>query len=126
MRDGKETTIDVTVGKMPAQELAAATPRGGAEPGSLDRLGLRVEPLTSELAQQFGYDGQRGIVISGVEPGSPAGLADLQAGDLIVEANRQPVASVNELKDALAKDKDMALLLIKRKDASLFVTLKLG
>ena len=126
MRDGKETTVDVAVGKMPAQQLAAATPKGGVQPGSLDQLGLRVEPLTSELAQQFGYDGQRGVLISGVEPGSPAGLADLQAGDLIMDANRQPVTSVDELKTALGKDKDMALLLIKRKDASLFITLKLG
>ncbi|MDR3402072.1 MAG: Do family serine endopeptidase [Chthoniobacter sp.] len=125
-RDGKETSLDVTVGKMPAQDLAST--KGGSEQqsGEAGQLGLRVQPLTSELAKEFGYEGQHGVLISGVEPGSPAELADLQSGDLIEEANRQPVTTVDELRAALGKSKDMALLLIKRKDASLYVTLKMS
>lgn len=125
MRDGKEMKIDVTVGKMPTKELASAN-KQGSQPSDAGQLGLRVEPLTSELAQEFGYQGEHGVLIRGVDPGSPAALADLQPGDLITEANRQPVASVDELKNALGKAKDQALLLIKRKDASMYVSLKLG
>jgi serine protease Do len=125
MRDGKEKSLDVTVGKLPAKELAAAKGEGIA-PSDAGQLGLRVQPLTSELAREFGYDGQRGVLISGVDPGSPAALADLQSGDLIMEANRQPVTTVDELRNALGKSKDMALLLIKRKDASLYVTVRIG
>jgi hypothetical protein len=43
-----------------------------------------------------------------------------------MEANRQPVTTVDELRNALGKSKDMALLLIKRKDASLYVTVRIG
>jgi serine protease Do len=125
MRDGKEMKLDVTVGKMPAKELAAAT-KEGTQPSSAGQLGLRVEPLSSELAKQFGYEGEHGVLIRSVDPGSPAALADLQPGDLITEANRQSVASVDELKNALGKSKDSALLLIKRKDASMYVSLKIG
>jgi serine protease Do len=126
MRDGKEMKLDVTVGKMPAKELASTNSKENAQPNATGQLGLRVEPLTSELAQEFGYTGEHGVLIRGVDPGSPAALASLQTGDLITEANRQPVASIDDLKNALSKSKDSALLLIKRKDASMYVSLKLG
>lgn len=67
---------------------------------------------------------EHGVLISNVEPGSLAAFANLQAGDLIVEANRQPVATVDELSAALAKSKESVLLLVKR--ASLYVTMKAG
>jgi serine protease Do len=124
-RDGKEVKLEVKVGKLPGQEVASST-KGNAEPGNVNRFGLEVQPLTPDLAQQFGYKDQHGVLIDGVEPGSPAAAAELQSGDLIVEANRQPVTSVEELKSALHGHKDLALLLIKRHDASLYVTLKVG
>jgi len=125
MRDGKEVKVDVTVGKMPMKGIASLN-KENAQPSDAGQLGLRVEPLTSELAQEFGYTGEHGVLIRGVDPGSPAAMASLQPGDLITEANRQPVASVDDLKSALGKSKDTALLLIKRKDASMYVSLKLG
>ncbi len=68
----------------------------------------------------------RGVLVSEVEPGSPAEFANLQAGDLIVEADRKPVTTVDDLRSALTKSKDSVLLLVKRKDASLFVTMKIA
>lgn len=120
IRDGKERTLTVTVGKL-TPEVAAAEPGKG---GSLEQFGLTVQPLTPELAEQFGYKDEKGVLITEVDPDSPAGAANLQRGDLIVEANRQPVSSIKELRDALAQSEDTALLLIKRQDASLFVVLK--
>ena len=54
-----------------------------------------------------------------MEEGSPASLAGLQPGDLIVEADRRKVANAGDLQEALdkAKDKDTVLLLVKRKSA---------
>ena len=124
LRDGKEQTIPVTVGKLPAK--GPMSTNAGGEPGSFEKFGLSVQPLTPELAQQFGYKGQHGVLISNVEPGSLAAFANLQAGDLIVEANRKPVATVDELSAALAKSKESVLLLVKRKGASLYVTMKAG
>jgi S1-C subfamily serine protease len=69
---------------------------------------------------------EKGVLITGVDGGSRAAMAGLQAGDLIAEADRQPVASVDELQDVLtkAKNKETVLLLIKRKGGSLFVVLQ--
>lgn len=128
LREGKQRVLTVSVGKMPSQGLAAANNSdvGPAQSSSLDKFGLTVQPLNSDQARQFGSESQHGVVISAVEPGSAADLASLQAGDLIVEADRRPVATVNELRSALSKSKDSALLLIKRKDATLFVTMRVG
>ncbi|MBI5688392.1 MAG: DegQ family serine endoprotease [Verrucomicrobia bacterium] len=120
LRDGKERTFTVTIGKLTPETMASAG-RGGS---SLERFGLTVQPLTPELAEEFGLKQQKGVLISDVEPDSPAGAANLQRIDLIIEANRQPVETVEQLREALAKSKDSALLLIKRKDASLFVVLR--
>lgn len=125
MRSGKEETVTVTIGKQTPEALAAA---GSPEEsgGALGKFGLSVQTLTPELAKQFGYENEKGVVITDVPEGSPASVADLQEGDLIVEANRQKVTSVDELQQAVAKAKndDTLLLLIKRKSASLFVVLR--
>ncbi|HEY3898347.1 MAG TPA: DegQ family serine endoprotease [Chthoniobacter sp.] len=126
MRDGKEVKLDVTVGKMPTKEVAANSSNENAEPGSAHHFGMNVQPLTPDLAQQLGTKADHGVVIDGVEPGSPAATAELQPGDIIVEANRKPVDNVKELKSALASNKDSALLLIKRHEASLYVSLKVS
>ncbi|MBS1117697.1 MAG: protease Do [candidate division NC10 bacterium] len=61
-----------------------------------------------------------------VADGSPAAEAGIQAGDVIVEANRQPVHSVAALQKAMADQKagEPTLLRIHRKDASLFVAIE--
>ena len=60
-----------------------------------------------------------------MEEGSPAAVAGIQAGDLIVEFNRVKVATLTEYRDALAKLKDTALVLLKMKDGgSQFVILR--
>jgi len=127
LRDGKDVNLDVTVGKMPTQALASNAPTENAEPGNVQHFGMEVQPLTPDLAQQFGYkNDQHGVIIGGVEPGSAAAAANLQTGDLIVEADRKPVNNVDDLRSALASKKDVALLLVKRHDASLYVTLKVS
>jgi S1-C subfamily serine protease len=53
-------------------------------------------------------------------------VAGLQMGDLIMEADHQAIASVNDLREVLAKAKSGAkiLLLLERHGASLFVVMQ--
>jgi S1-C subfamily serine protease len=60
-----------------------------------------------------------------VEPGGPAAEAGIEPGDVIEEVNRQPVRSVDELRAAVRESDDRpALVLVDRKGASLFLTLR--
>jgi len=91
IRNGKLFHLTVKIGQLDKNEIAQGKP---AE--TMDKLGLAVQPLTKDLADQFGYENKEGVLISDVEPGSPADRAGLQAGMLIVEANRKPVYTVGE------------------------------
>lgn len=122
LRHGESKAVSVTIGKMPGKPQLAKSEEGG--PASLDRLGLRVETLTPDLAKRSGHEGMEGVVVSGVEQGSPADLANLEKGDVITEANHKAVTTVEDLRHAIAGADDAILLLVRHKDASLYVVLK--
>jgi serine protease Do len=125
LRDGKRETVTATIGTLAAETAeAGAAPNGAGD--QLATLGLGVKTLTPQLAKQFGLSDETGVLITGVQGGSLASAAGLQAGDVIAEADREPVTNVRGLESALtkAKDKDRVLFLIKRKGGSLFVVLQ--
>ncbi|RME01180.1 MAG: DegQ family serine endoprotease [Deltaproteobacteria bacterium] len=98
LRNGKQKTIRVTIGRLSGSMAAAA---GSSK--ILDRLGLSVQDLTPELRRELGYDKEEGVLVSEVEPGSPAALAGLQRGHLILEVNRKEVRNVEEFERALER-----------------------
>jgi serine protease Do len=85
-------------------------------------LGIEVQNLTPEIAKQLGVKKDAGIVVTQVEPGSPAEEAGIQTGDVIKQVNRKPVRDVEDFvqKVEKASDKDRVLLLIQRGQNSLF------
>ncbi len=124
VRDRKHQTVIATVGKQAGE--ATRGPRAFAEEAnSLERLGLSVRNLTPALARYLGLDGHRGVLVFDVERQSAASIAGVRRGDLILEASRTPIASAEELAQAVgaSKSRDHLLLLVKRKDASIFVVL---
>ena len=127
IRGGKEETHDVTVGKLTAEEAAAGGPAEEGGGNAVAKFGFSVQTLTPDLAKQFGYEDEKGAIISDVDEGTPASSAGLQQGDLVAEVNRQKITSADDVQKALAKAKDAetVLLLIKRKGASLFVLLRM-
>ena len=125
LRNGKQETLTLRVGTLTPQMATEGAP--SEEGGALSKLGMSVQTLTPDLAKQFGIRGAEGAVITDVEEGGAASRAGLQPGDVIVEADRQKVANAGDLQEALdsAKDKDTALMLVKRKGASLFVVIRM-
>jgi S1-C subfamily serine protease len=93
---------------------------------ALDELGFTVQTLTDELVERYGYDGQQGVVVGSVEPGSQADRAGLVQGMLIKEVNRTQVKNVKEFNEAMkkAEEKGAAILLVKYEVYSGYVLLK--
>jgi serine protease Do len=120
LRDGAPLRVEVTMGVVPA----AAPPPAAAvpEPGGAERWGLDVQELTPPLARRLGVD-EPGVVVARVEPDGMAAHAGLRAGDVIVEVNRRPVASIADFAAALEPGDRPALLLVRRGEASVFVLL---
>jgi serine protease Do len=69
------------------------------------RLGVRIQPMTRELAQSFKLDSPNGALIASVDPGSPAEKAGLKPGDVVLAFNGQPVDDPNKLPRLVAATK---------------------
>ena len=122
-RDGKQKKVTVTVGAFPEDGTLA----GGSEDGSdiAEKLGFQIQALTAEVAQELGYEGASGVVVSDVGDGSAAAEKGLRPGMLIVEVNRSEVKSVRDFEKALKKGEGKtALLRVKTREGSFFLHLK--
>lgn len=123
IRNGKKSDMSVTVGKLEPKEGIAADP--GTEPFK-SNWGLQLHDLGPEIERHYRLKADKGVVVVGVEPGSPADEAGLQQGDVIVEVNRQPVNSVDEVKESVSKSEGEGrlLILVQRQDGKFYVPLK--
>jgi serine protease Do len=121
-RSSKAETVTATIGKLEG-ETAAADTSSKVDDNQLTKLGLSVQTLTPDLAKQFNIENQHGVVITDVEGGSAASLANLQPGDVILEANRQKITNVADLEHTLGKAKENVLLLVNHQGTTLFVVL---
>jgi serine protease Do len=120
-RGDDDETFSVTVGELEDGEQAEA---GGA---STEQLGLSVQTLTAEIAENLGLDrGVRGVVVTEVEPEGPAAEAGLRRGDVIAEVNRRPVHSAAQYEKAVGtsgKGKSV-LFLVRRGDNTIFLAVR--
>jgi serine protease Do len=69
------------------------------------RIGVRVQDMTSQLAQSFGLDRPRGALVSAVEGEGPAQQAGLRPGDIILGVNERTIERSGELADAITRMK---------------------
>ncbi len=121
IRDGAEVTLRVKVGELKEEQVAAAMTSTSPK----TKLGIDIQELTPALARKFGLKGEKGIVITEVEPDSPGDEVGLQPGDLILEINRVRVTTVNQVRRVLEKTKpdEPTLLLVKRDGGTRYVVI---
>jgi serine protease Do len=121
LREGKEIGLQAEIVEMEDEKLAEKRSIG---PQS---LGITVQNLTPQIARELGLKKAEGIVITAVEPASPAEEASLQPGDVILSVNRKQVKDVDDFEKIIEKAKkgDTILLLVKKGQSALFVAVKL-
>ena len=115
LRNGKALDRQVKVGEMEEKVEVAKAP-------SHKSLGITVQNLTPEIAKGLGLKKDTGVVVTRVEPGSPASDAGIQTGDLVQEVNRKPVKNVEDFVQKIEKAKGQGnvLFLIQRGQNNLF------
>ena len=65
------------------------------------RLGVAVQSLTPDLAEALSLDAKEGVVVNGVERGSPAERSGIQKGDVIVAFRGEPIKSAHDLRNRI-------------------------
>jgi serine protease Do len=118
-RDGKATTLNVTIGSAAPVEVAG-TADANASPQA--RLGLALRPLNPEERQQAGVSG--GLVVEDVQ--GHAAEAGIQPGDVVLSVDGTPVQSVMQLRKMVQEHDKQVALLIQRGNNRLFVPVTLG
>jgi serine protease Do len=93
IRDQKERVLKVTLGELPQ------TPPEIREVSL--QYGITVEELTKEMARRHNVKPGGGVLVAKVEDGSPAERDGLEKGDIILEANRAPIISLNQFEAIL-------------------------
>jgi len=93
------------------------------------RTGLEIDNLTYKLARYFRLNSTDGVIISNVEPNSPADRAGMKVGDIIVEINGYPIRDTENIWDVVgdldAKGGDILTLKIIRNRKYLKISLRL-
>ena len=114
-RGDKTKKVSLVTGERPSEDGAQSRQQGTQDDGM---LGLALEPLTPSLRERFRYEGDGQVFVRGVAPGSDADRAGLRPGDIILQADRQPVGSIADLRAALKDGK--ALLYVERDSRRFF------
>jgi serine protease Do len=123
-RDGKSETLTAEIGQQKEDE----PDRPEAPSSLLGKLGVTVLALSPERRQKLGIpEDVKGVLVTEVEPGSPAASSGLAAGDVIMGVNKRSVETVEDFQKALehsAKSKRV-LLLVKNRLYTRFVVIPL-
>jgi serine protease Do len=126
IRDRKEMTVQLTIGEQP-KNLTKAGAEGEEKSSEESRAvsGLDVSNLTKEMARRLGVPYKENmVVVTNVDPGSPAEEAGVLRGDIILEINRTMIKNADDYDRVMGQVKKGSelLLLINRQGRTLFLT----
>jgi serine protease Do len=124
-RGGKDLVVPVKVEEWPTMWWEET--RGGGAPGGQPHLnipadlGLTVEPLDERMRATYSvHPDARGVIITGVLPGTDAAQRGLGVGDVIERVGEEAVGSATDVSREIDKirseNRPYALFLVMRKD----------
>jgi serine protease Do len=121
IRDGKPLEVEVIIGELKDEKLQASK-----KPEVEKDFGLVVQNITPEIATHLNLKDKRGVIVTDVQPGSPAQEGDIRSGDIIKEISRKPIKNIEDFKEAMKKVniKEGAVLLIQRENVTFYTVLR--
>ncbi|MGH9431726.1 MAG: DegQ family serine endoprotease [Terriglobia bacterium] len=126
LRDGKEMTVKLTLGEQPAN-FTGRTSGPSRAPSSGALAGITVQDITSSIRDRLRLPSDlQGVVVTGVDPRSPAGQIGLGQGDVIMGVNRHPVQNVSEFNRLAGQATGQTLLQVYHDGGVQFVVITPG
>jgi serine protease Do len=126
LHKGTSKTVTLAVGELPNDRQAnAGGERQSKETAGTPRLGLSLAP-----ASEVQGAGEKGVVVTSVDPDGPAAEHGVKTGDVILNVGGKSVANVGDVRSALSEagtsGKRSVLLQLKTADATRFVAVPLA
>jgi len=121
LREGSEKQLTLKIEKFGSEE-AKVEKSASSDQG---KWGLGLEDLNPQMKGMFRPKNGQGVLVANVQPGSPADLAGVRPGDILLSVNRQPVNSTKQAVEVISKVKDSnsLLLLLRRSEGTFFAAL---
>jgi serine protease Do len=123
VREGKTLNLTAKLSKISDSEGDAASGESSRD-DVLSNIGLGVSKVTPELRRQYGIESKTGLIVTTVANGSPARVAGVREGDLLLEVNGKKISDPKQLDESVKKDGKSIALLIERDGRTFFVSLK--
>ncbi len=131
LRNGKQQETTVTVAdraKLFAARLGEDQGNGDENAPKQSKFGITVQKVTPEIADRLDIPAGKGVIVRDVKPGSFAEDVNLARGDVILEINKQPVNSEDDLRrieSSLKSGQDVVFLVRQRgttqRDGTIFL-----
>jgi serine protease Do len=119
IREGREQIVKVKLGQRPDQD-----PEVLASLDDFDSFGFKFKEMDPDTARQLGYPVEiKGLIVTEIQPDSPAESSGVRAGDLLMELNRQRVTDLKSYHEVLSRIEKgrTAQLLFRRGSSHVYV-----
>lgn len=125
IRKGESKTLTVVLGTMPNQHQANASEQRPSQVGNVPHFGLTVVP-----AVEVAGSGDKGLVVTSVDPEGTAADHGLQTGDVILDVGGKAVSGAGDIRNAVSEAKNDGkrdvLMKVKTSQATKFVAMPIG
>jgi serine protease Do len=133
LRNGEKKTIKIKLERMPdtyglASNEIIDSPALPEAKGEVEKLGFRVQELTSDTARSMGLNNVEGILVTSVKNGSAADKGGLVTGDVISQVNGRKVKTEAELIEAIKKGakNNSSVFVVQRSGSPMFLVIAHG
>jgi len=112
LHKGEEKVLHVVIAERPAlKDLLPkpAVPQPGAD-GFPAWKGLEVQDITEEVAEQFHLENISGVIVTRLQPGSPAHQAGIREGDIIIALNNRAVKNSEDFHQSISRTSGNCLI----------------
>jgi serine protease Do len=126
LRNKKPLDVQITVGELPKDVAQAGGGAADTGKGTHALAGVTVEDAATHRERDKTAFKRTGVVVTDIEPDSPAERAGLRVGDVIREINRKPIKTVGdfERQTRLLSPDSAVLVLLNRGNATLFLSIR--
>jgi serine protease Do len=127
LRDGKKMEVTAILVERPIERAEEPLQKEQPEEQTSKKLGLSIQNLTPDIAQQLGYQNEHGAIVVDVASGSLADDAGLQQGDLIKEINKASIRTIQDFNRQIKglKSGDSVAMLMRRGQNNFYVAIQL-